>query len=487
VHLRLRVAITSLIVAVPAALVLFVAINSIRSRDQSIALERFVTSQLNEQVRERCESDPTWFLTGPLDGRPKPGEPPNPNPDALPPRPKVVERPFELFAFDEDFMGSSPATPRFPNDLRFALRQSSAPVIAPFETKDGTGVQMAVWTGWITGPCAVFLGRLRPEPNGTLQKLALFGGLFVVCYGIAIAAVGPTVRRVRRLAGDAREAAREGHASIAPDRSRDELSSVAFVYNEVAKELHLRTAEGKDREEALRRFFTDAMVEVARPLDAVAARVGVLEMSGHVPAAARDDLRRAVRETHDLAARLNNLALAAELRARRAPANVETIDLDTLVTRVVSRHEAFARTADVTVRAEVPGSPVLVEVEQALVDQAIGNLVDNAIRHNRPGGHVTVVLRSPGDGRLSLKVIDDGPGIGEEEFKGLTAIRRFRGDEGRDRRPGVPGLGLAVAREVIERLGWRLDLARPSGGGFEVEVTGNVQRATSQAPSAAPR
>ena len=53
-----------------------------------LALSRVVTSQVNEQVRERCESDPRWFLTGPLEGRPKRGDPVNPDPE-LQPRPKV--------------------------------------------------------------------------------------------------------------------------------------------------------------------------------------------------------------------------------------------------------------------------------------------------------------------------------------------------------------------------------------------------------------
>ena len=68
-QLRPRVAITSLIIAVPAALLLFA--RSIRyARRISLTLERVVKSQINAQVRERCESDPRWFLTGALEGRP---------------------------------------------------------------------------------------------------------------------------------------------------------------------------------------------------------------------------------------------------------------------------------------------------------------------------------------------------------------------------------------------------------------------------------
>ena len=59
-----------------------------------------------------------------------------------------------------------------------------------------------------------------------------------------------------------------------------------------------------------------------------------------------------------------------------------------------------------------------------------------------------------------------------EDFKVLTAIRRFRGDEHRTRRPGAPGLGLAVTKEVADRFGLRLDLRRPAAGGFEAEISG---------------
>ena len=480
-QLRPRVAVTSLLIAVPAALVLFFAINSIRTADMSLALERFVRSQINDQVRERCESDPRWFLTGPLEGRPKQGEAVNPDPD-FQPRPKVQDQPFELFAFDEDFLGSSPAAPRFPNDLRIALRTSYQPTTMPFVTKDGTGLQVAAWTGWLTGPCAVFLGRLRPAPHATLSQVELVGGLFLVCYAVAILAVTPTVWRIRKLAADAREAAREQFASIAPDRKQDELSSIAFVYNDTAKVSHVRAAESKDRDEALRRVVEDT-TNATRPLGTIAAQLGVLETREGVSPALRTELRRAVRDVHDLNARLHNLALAAELHARRGAFTRDTADLVALISRVVREYESIARATDVTLQAALPKAPVLVAIDQAKLDQAIGNLLDNAIRYSRAGGRVLMTLDTPADAQFTFKIRNDGAEMSDDEFKGLSAIRRFRGDEGRDRRPGVPGLGLAVAREVVERLGWHLDLARPAGGGFEVEVRG----VTSPAPSAAPR
>lgn len=477
----------SALIALPAALLLLWAIDSIRARDTSIALERFVNSQINDQVKERCESDPTWFLTGPLTGRPKGGQPPvnpaNPDSDVLAIRPKVEEQPFELFAYDEDFLGSSTATPRFPNELRLALRRSSAPVIEPFSTKTGTGLQMATWTGWITGPCAIFLGRVRPVPNALLQQFEIFGGLFVVCYIVAMIAVFPTVWRVRRLARDAREAASEQHASIAPDRRRDEISSVAFVYNETAKTLHERTAGSKDRDDALRRLVEDTS-RVAQPLSGVTARLGALERRGSVPADMRGELRQVVREAHDLGWRLANVALAAELHARRGAPAREPIDLGALVTRVATDLGPVATAADVTIETHVPTAPLGVSANSIMLSQAIGNVIDNAIRYNHAGGHVSVALTRIGEAGFSLRVRDNGTGVSDDEFKGLGAIRRFRGDEGRDRRPGMPGLGLAVAREVVERLGWKLDLGRPDGGGFEVEVSGAT---TLPAPSAAPR
>ena len=215
--LRTRALVTGALIAAPVAALAVMTMDRSRARDLELALGRVVRSQVNAQVRERCESDPRWFLTGPLDGRPRPGDPVDPNPDALPPRPKVNPQPFELFAYDEQFAGSSSAAPRFPLDMRQRLQARAPEVVAPYETEAGTGVQIAVPTGWIGGPCMYFLGRMEPQPDQSSARIWLFVTSFVVAFGVALAAAAPMVLRVRKLSGLAQEAKNDGFSTLALD------------------------------------------------------------------------------------------------------------------------------------------------------------------------------------------------------------------------------------------------------------------------------
>ena len=138
---------------------------------------------------------------------------------------------------------------------------------------------------------------------------------------------------------------------------------------------------------------------------------------------------------------------------------------------MVDRHGPLARALDVRINHVVPAKNVVFAADPALIEQAVTNVVANAVLYNNPGGRVDIELKGyERDNRFSLRVTDTGPGVSDDEFAGLTANRRFRGDEGRSRRPGGRGLGLAIAREVTDRFGLRLDLRRPSSGGFEVEM-----------------
>jgi signal transduction histidine kinase len=470
--LRTRAVVTSLLVTVPATAVFAWAIDRRRAADLEVALVRVVASQISDHVRERCESDPNWFFTGPQDGRPSGGIFVPTSPDQLAPRPRPEAQPFELFAYDESFGGSSSAAPRFPADFRIAMRQSSQPAVAPYVSDRGTGVQVAMPTGWNGSVCMYFLGRMEPAPNQTRQRVLMTLGLFVVIFLTALATTVPLNWRIRRLASDARESVDGGFTAIAPDQRQDELSSLTFVLNDSSQALHERRARIEDLDEALRRFVQTTEDEVARPL---ALLEGHLAKAAVAPQPSRDDVREGLRLAHLLSGEVENLMAATRLKMLPQTPPRTSFDFSALVRRVVARHLPLAEAAGITLRLSLPDQTVTAAGDESLIERATANVVDNAIRYHRPGGEVKVSLQADAEGgRFRLFVTDNGPGVSDEHFRGLTAVRRFRGDESRNRRPHAPGLGLAVAREVCDRYGLQLDLKRPAGGGFEVEILGGL-------------
>jgi len=117
--------------------------------------------------------------------------------------------------------------------------------------------------------------------------------------------------------------------------------------------------------------------------------------------------------------------------------------------------------------------PLAVPSDHTLLEQAISNLVDNAVRYNTTGGHVAVVLDVAGDA-FTISVTDDGPGVSEEDLARLTT-RWFRGSDARTRRPDGTGLGLAIAREAALCLGLTLTFTRPVAGGLRAELRGRLR------------
>jgi signal transduction histidine kinase len=146
-------------------------------------------------------------------------------------------------------------------------------------------------------------------------------------------------------------------------------------------------------------------------------------------------------------------------------------DLVQLVREVIREYDPIARAGAVHLEADLPPTPLLANVAGPMLALALSNAIDNAIRYNRDGGRVSVQLRDRAPAGFRIRILDTGHGVTDDEMKSLTVIRRFRGDESWNRRPGAPGLGLALSREIADRSGLLLELHRPAEGGFEVEIT----------------
>jgi two-component system, OmpR family, sensor histidine kinase KdpD len=168
-------------------------------------------------------------------------------------------------------------------------------------------------------------------------------------------------------------------------------------------------------------------------------------------------------ESDRLAALVGNLLDMSRLQAGALKAIFLPIGID----EVVARALATVRDGGHNVQVEIPESLPLVRADANLLERSIANLIDNALAHCPAGS--PVIVDASGHGRsVTLRIIDRGPGIKDEDrVRAFEPFQRL-GDGSRN---GGTGLGLAVAQGFIETMGGRLVLADTPGGGLTVVVS----------------
>ena len=144
----------------------------------------------------------------------------------------------------------------------------------------------------------------------------------------------------------------------------------------------------------------------------------------------------------------------------------EPIDLSELIDEAVEALTPAAAARDVTIELDA-GAGVPVEGNATALGRVVRNLLDNAIEH-APGGSVVRVVVD-GSERPRVRVIDQGPGF-PAEFSAHAFERFARADPSRNRETGGAGLGLAIARGLVEAHGGRIWIERPPGGRVAFEL-----------------
>ena len=153
---------------------------------------------------------------------------------------------------------------------------------------------------------------------------------------------------------------------------------------------------------------------------------------------------------------------------RTAPAEMTPVDLAALVKETAQTMTVNARKAYVTLQYDARPATVRGTRDQ-LVELAT-NLCDNAIRYNRPGGHVELRCATGPDGCPYLEVADNGIGIPQESQSRIFE-RFYRVDKSRSKETGGTGLGLAIVKHIALLHEGRIDLQSQVGTGTTIRVT----------------
>jgi signal transduction histidine kinase len=241
----------------------------------------------------------------------------------------------------------------------------------------------------------------------------------------------------------------------------DELARLASAFNRMLDRLEAAFA----RE---RRFTADASHEVRAPLSVIRAEADLALMRERSGEEYRATLERIAREADRLEALTRDLLAVARAEVA-APGPDAVADLAVVASDVVDRLRLVAEHRGSTLGAEV--EPALVRGDAASLARVTVSLVQNALKHGRPGGAVTVGVRAQDDW-ATLVVRDQGDGFSPEALE--HGLERFWQADPSRTGEGA-GLGLAIAQAVVAAAGGSVALANARDGGAEVTV--RLQRA----------
>lgn len=255
--------------------------------------------------------------------------------------------------------------------------------------------------------------------------------------------------------------AREAERRSAAERRDEELARVRAEQAQLEAEALASSMASEHRAALLRAVSHD----LRTPLSTIRAVASdIREGGGSYDDATRDELLDLVVDEAERLDRLvANLLSLSRVQAGALQPESSAVALDELFTECVRRHRRLVR--DRTVSIDVPFTLPLVDVDWTLVDQAVTNLVANAVRHAPSGSRIWLSARKVDADWVEVRVIDQGPGIPPELLD--TLFEPF------ERGPGSTssGVGLAIVKAVVEAHGGVVSVDTPEAGGTCVSFT----------------
>jgi two-component system, OmpR family, phosphate regulon sensor histidine kinase PhoR len=175
------------------------------------------------------------------------------------------------------------------------------------------------------------------------------------------------------------------------------------------------------------------------------------------------------RESKRLADIIEDLLVLSKLETSGAEVEVERFRLDEVIREAISEKEDLARRYEVELVLEDPVPETVITGDRSLLKTACANLLDNAVKYNRPGGRVDVSLER-GEASSMVRVTDNGIGIPPSDREKVFE-RFYRVDKARSRDTGGTGLGLSIVKHAAESHGGSVNVSSSEGRGSTFTLT----------------
>lgn len=302
-----------------------------------------------------------------------------------------------------------------------------------------------------------------PESDflNALNQAVIFGALGAVVVALILGILlARTISRPVRAVTDATKMVASGDLGYqVPVATRDELGELASSFNQMSADLARVT-------EQRRQMTADIAHDLRTPLSVILGYLESLSLGKLEPSTEAFDIMYAKgQHLQHLIDDLRTLALAdsGELTLTQRP-----IEPRLLLEHTALSHMIQAQDRAVTIRVEAEDSLPKIEVDSERMSQVLGNLVANALRHTPKGGEIILSAESL-RGAVLLKVSDTGPGIEPHDLPYI--FDRFYRSEASRPQNGESGLGLAIARSIVEAHGGSLTVESALGTGTTFTIT----------------
>jgi signal transduction histidine kinase len=328
-----------------------------------------------------------------------------------------------------------------------------AHVFATLPTSDGGSVTVLT-----SSPSRGFLGRLSAT-TGFLQSVwwqFLLVGAVAATVSLIVArlmARGMT-QPLRDMASAARRMETGDYSVRVQTRSRDEVGRLAAAFNRMSGEL-----EGL--EQSRRDLVANVSHELKTPIAAIRAHLENLLDGVEQPDPATLEVMLA--QVERLGRLVDQLLDLSRLESGEVPLRLEALPLRPIVDQLISEIAVALPGRGVTVRNDVSSDLPALSADRERLHQVLFNLVENAVRFTPDGGEVTLSARRE-NGSIEIAVADTGTGIPPEHLPRLFE-RFYRADPARARGDGGTGIGLAIARSVVEAHGGTIRAESEPGRG----------------------
>jgi signal transduction histidine kinase len=299
--------------------------------------------------------------------------------------------------------------------------------------------------------------RFLKRINDALLKAALGATAAGILLSILLA--GTLTRPLRDLTAAVRSMAKGRLKQDVPVRSQDELGELTRAFNQMSAELAQVT-------QSRRQMTADIAHDLGTPITVIAGYIEALRDDVLQPSQERFDvmhtevqyLRRLVGDL-----RMLSLADAGELKLKKQPVSpLEFLE------KMAAAHWQRAEQRKITLSVQgAPDLPVI-KMDPDRMMQVMGNLTVNALRHTPEGGQINFLAQRQGD-YVQLCVQDNGEGIPPESLERVFD-RFYRGDDSRHQQGGESGLGLPIAKSIVEAHGGKISVDSELGVGTNFRI-----------------